>query len=199
MSYRGADWLERPGRLPEEQPHRLVNKLGLEQGDVVADIGAGTGYFSRMMAGRVAPDGKVYAVDIQPQMLDMLSELARREGLTNIVPILGEEDDPRLAPGSFDWVLLVDAYHEFQQPDVMLAKIREALAPGGRVALAEYRLEGDTARHIRRDHRMSVEQVLAEWEPAGFELLELDQSLPTQHLFIFSARNEEIPSDNVGR
>jgi SAM-dependent methyltransferase len=199
MSYRGADWLERPGRQSEERPHLLVNKMRLDSGDTVADIGAGTGYFSRMTASRVAPSGRVYAVDIQPEMLDKLSELAGREGLTNIVPVLGEDDDPRLPRGTIDWVLLVDAYHEFQQPDAMLAKIHEALAPGGRVALAEYRLEGDTARHIRLDHRMSVEQVLAEWEPAGFELIELDESLPIQHLFIFGARDRLARSARVER
>jgi ubiquinone/menaquinone biosynthesis C-methylase UbiE len=187
MSYRGADWLERSSRAIEEEPDRLVEIMDLETGDVVADIGAGTGYFSRRIARRVAPAGKVYAVEIQPQMLDRLNTMAQQAGLENIVPILSGDDDPRLPAGRIDKVLLVDVYHEFQQPEAMLAKIREALSPRGKVYLAEYRLEGNTARHIRRDHRMSVEQVLAEWEPAGFELVELDSSLPTQHLFIFEA------------
>ncbi len=187
MSYRGADWLERSNRAVEEEPDRLVELMDLDSEDVVADIGAGTGYFSRRIARRVAPAGKVYAVDIQPQMLDRLNELARREGIENIVPVVSGDDDPRLPTGRIDKVLLVDVYHEFQRPEAMLAKIREALSPRGKVYLAEYRLEGNTARHIRRDHRMSVEQVLAEWEPAGFELVELEPSLPTQHLFIFEA------------
>jgi predicted methyltransferase len=187
MSYRGADWLERSSRADEENPERLLELMDLESGDVVADIGAGSGYFSRRIARRVGPAGKVYAVDIQPQMLDRLSELAQSAGIENIVPVLSGDDDPRLPIGRIDKVLLVDVYHEFQKPEAMLAKIREALSPGGKVYLAEYRLEGGTARHIRRDHRMSAEQVLAEWEPAGFELVELDPSLPTQHLFIFEA------------
>jgi ubiquinone/menaquinone biosynthesis C-methylase UbiE len=185
MSYRGADWLERQSREAEEQTQLIVGKMNLRDGDRVADIGSGTGYFSRKIARRVAPLGRVYAVDIQPQMLELLGKYAREEGIDNILPVLGEDGNPRLPDGEIDWVLLVDAYHEFQQPEVMLERIRAALAPGGRVALAEYRLEGTSARHIRLDHRMSVEQVLKEWEPAGFELVELYERLPTQHLFIF--------------
>jgi ubiquinone/menaquinone biosynthesis C-methylase UbiE len=195
MSYRGADWLERQSRESEEQTQLIVAKMNLRDGDVVADIGSGTGYFSRKMAREIAPSGRVFAVDIQPQMLKLLGKFARDEGIDNIVPVLGEEADPRLPSGEVDWILLVDAYHEFQQPEVMLERMRDALAPGGRVALAEYRLLGATARHIRREHRMSVEQVLAEWEPAGFELVELFEGLPTQHLFIFKVR-EQITSDH---
>jgi ubiquinone/menaquinone biosynthesis C-methylase UbiE len=188
MSYRGADWLERQSRESEEQTQLIVAKMNLRDGDIVADIGSGTGFFSRKMARRVAPSGRIYAVDIQPQMLELLGKYAREEGTDNIVPVLGEEANPRLPAGEIDWILLVDAYHEFQQPEVMLERMRDALAPDGRVALAEYRREGTSARHIRLDHRMSVEQVLKEWEPAGFELVELYEGLPTQHLFIFKVR-----------
>jgi predicted methyltransferase len=185
MSYAGAPWLERADRDQEEAPSKLLAKLALRPGQNVADLGCGSGFYSRRIAPQIAPEGKVYAVDIQPEMLRMLEESARQEGITNIVALLGEPDDPKLPAGAIDWLLLVDVYHELQSPEPMLAKIREALAPEGRVALVEFRLEGTTAAHIRTEHRMSVEQVLAEWEPAGFELVELWEEMPTQHVFVF--------------
>lgn len=190
MSFRGAPWLEREGRAEEENTEALIEKLGLSPGQNVADIGCGSGYYSRRMARKVAPGGTVFGVDIQPEMLRILSDLADSEGIENIVPVQGREDRPYLPAGEIDWVLLVDVYHEFQQPEPMLAGILESLAPGGRVALVEYRLGGDTARHIKLDHRMSPQQVQAEWEPAGFELVELWDELPTQYVFIFQAAGE---------
>lgn len=181
-------WLERPGREETEKPEVVIGAMHLEDGDVVAEIGAGTGFFSRRLARAVAPTGKVYANDIQPGMLDKLRELAGKEGITNIVPVLGTETDLKLPAGQMDWVLLVDVYHEFQKPEEMLAAIRKTLKPNGRVALVEYRLEGETASHISVPHRMSVEQVLSEWEPAGFTLVETLETLPAQHLFLFSLR-----------
>lgn len=189
LSYEGgADWLEREGREDLEKPEIILQAMGLRDGDVVADIGAGTGFFARRIARAVAPSGKVYANDVQPEMLDRLKESSAKDGIANIVPVLGTETDPKLPAGQMDWVLLVDVYHEFQQPEPMLARIRESLKPGGRVALVEYRAEGDTASHISPAHRMSVEQVLAEWNPAGFELVERIETLPSQHLFIFTTR-----------
>jgi len=190
MSYQGADWLERRDREFEEQPQLILQKMDLRDGQVVADLGSGTGFFSRKMAREVAPSGKVYAVDIQPQMLKLLTKYARDDKLDNIVTVLGTERNPRLPAGQIDWILLVDAYHEFQYPVVMLEHMRDALGPDGRVALAEYRLEGNSARHIRLEHRMSVEQVLEEWQSAGFELVELYEGLPTQHLFVFTVSEE---------
>lgn len=186
MGFGGADWLEREGREAEQRPQEVIRAMGLKDGAVVADLGCGTGYFARRMARAVAPRGHVYGVDIQPEMLDLMRGLLAREGITNVVPVLGAADDPRLPPASLDWILLVDVYHEFQQPKPMLQKIREALKPEGRVALVEYRLEGDSAAHIRVEHRMSVDQVLLEWLPAGFRLVEKHEFLPTQHLFIFA-------------
>jgi predicted methyltransferase len=184
----GADWLEREGRAETEKPEVVLRAMNLHDGDMVADVGAGTGFYTRRLARAVAPTGKVYANDIQPQMLDRLKELAAREGVTNVVTVLGTETDLELPPKTFDWVLLVDVYHEFQQPQVMLEKIREALKPNGRVALVEYRLEGDSASHISLDHRMSVEQVTQEWTAAGFTLESTDEDLPSQHLFLFTTR-----------
>lgn len=187
MSWLGADWLERPGRDEEQRPDEVIRTMGLRDGHVVADLGCGSGYFARRMARAVAPTGRVYAVDVQPQMIDILKRRAEAEGLANVVPVLGEGEDPKLAAGSLDWILLVDVYHELQQPKAMLARMREALKPTGRVALVEYRLEGTTALHIREEHRMSPRQVLAEWEPAGFRLVARHEFLPTQHFFVFES------------
>ncbi len=185
MGAGGADWLERPGRDEEQKPDEIVRTMGLKSGDVVADLGAGTGYFTRRLAKAVAPAGVVYAVDIQPEMIALLKGNLEKAGIRNVVPVLSESDDPKLARGSLDWALLVDVYHELQQPGATLARMREALKPAGRVAVVEYRLEGLTALHVREEHRMSTRQVLAEWEPAGFRLVELYEFLPTQHFFVF--------------
>jgi ubiquinone/menaquinone biosynthesis C-methylase UbiE len=181
-------WLEREGREEAERPDVVIQAMGLKDGDVVGEIGAGTGFYSRRLARAVGPSGKVYANDIQTGMLDKLKEFAAAEKISNIVPVLGTETDSNLPQGEMDWILLVDVYHEFQKPEEMLARLRQALKPNGRVAVVEYRLEGDTASHISTPHRMSVEQVLAEWEPAGFTLIETVETLPSQHLFLFSVR-----------
>ena len=185
MSHEGVDWLERPERDQEERPDQVLKAMDLRDGTVVVDLGCGSGYFSRRMAKAVAPTGKVYAVDIQPEFIAELNKRCEKEEITNIVPVLGTEDDPKAPLGEADWVLLVDTYHEFQEPEVMLAKIRSLLKPDGRVALVEYRLEGDSAKHIKLEHRMSVEQVTREWRASGFVLAQLIESLPSQHLFLF--------------
>jgi 2',3'-cyclic-nucleotide 2'-phosphodiesterase (5'-nucleotidase family)/precorrin-6B methylase 2 len=181
-------WLEREGRDELEKPDVVLAAMNLHDGDVVAEIGAGTGFYTRRLARAVGPSGTVYANDIQPEMLDKLKELAAAEKLTNIVTVTGTETDPKLPDGLADWILLVDVYHEFQQPQEMLAKIKQALKPNGRVALVEYRLEGETASHISVAHRMSESQVLAEWQPAGFTLMETIETLPSQRLFLFTLR-----------
>ena len=187
MSYRGARWLEREDRYQEERPDLVLEAMELEPGDVVADVGTGSGFYARQMAPQVMPGGRVYAVDIQPEMLQLLSELVEEEGVTGVVPVLSEPDDPKLPEGELDWILLADVYHEIAEPEPVLDKMRRALAPGGRVALLEYRVEDGSGDHIKADHVMSVRQVLAEWRPAGFELVELHEFLPTQHLFVFGA------------
>lgn len=193
MSFEGASWLEREGRAETEKPEVVLAAMELREGMTVAEIGAGTGFFSRRLARAIGPQGKVLAVDIQPEMLDLLKTYAAKEGVANIVPILGTETDPRLPAHGVDRILLVDVYHEFQKPEPMLAHLRDSLAPGGTVALVEYRLEGETASHINIRHRMSVEQVLAEWNAAGFELIDRLETLPSQHLFLFSARRGARP------
>ncbi len=198
MSFRGAQWLERDERVQEEQPGAVLDAMGREVGDVVADMGCGSGYYARRMAQRVAPEGRVYCVDIQPEMLDMMQQLAERDGVTGIVPVLGDVDDPKLPAGEVDWIILADVYHEMSEYEAMLAAMRAALAPGGRVALLEYRIEDGTGDNLKSDHAMSVRQVLAEWLPAGFALAELHEFLPGQHLFVMKvAGDTEVPGDPI--
>jgi ubiquinone/menaquinone biosynthesis C-methylase UbiE len=187
MTFHGAAWLERADREAEQKPAEVIRALGLKDGHVVADLGCGTGFFARRMARAVAPTGKVYAVDIQPEMLELLRRYVKDEAVTGVEPVLGTETDPKLPEGALDRLLMADVYHEFQQPKPMLEAIRRSLKPGGKVALIEYRLEGQSASHIRAEHRMSEKQVLAEWLPAGFRLVKKLEFLPTQHLFIFEA------------
>ena len=180
----GASWLEREGREEEQRPAEIFRAMGLKDGDVVADVGCGTGWFARRMARVVAPRGTVYAEDIQPEMLELLEQHVAAEGVKGVVAVLGTETDPKLPAAGLDWILMVDVYHEFQKPGPMLEAIRRSLKPTGKVALIEYRLEGATASHIRTEHRMSVEQVLAEWQPAGFRLVKQYDFLPVQHFFV---------------
>jgi predicted methyltransferase len=193
LSFHSADWLERPERESLEHPDVVLAAMDLKPGQVVAEIGAGTGFFSRRIAKIVGPSGKVLANDIQPEMLELLRGYARKEGVSNIVPTLGTEVDPKLPSGGVDRVLLVDVYHEFQKPQEMLAKIRDSLAPGGTVTLVEYRGEGDSAAHISALHRMTEKQVLDEWLPAGFLLLDQVETLPSQHVFVFSGKRGARP------
>jgi predicted methyltransferase len=190
MSYEGAAWLERAGRDQQEKPEVVLAAMQLREGMTVAEIGAGTGYFSRRLGKAVGPTGKVYAEDIQPQMLDLLKGYVAKAGVHNVTTVLGTDTDPKLPPHAVDRILLVDVYHEFQKPQEMLARIAESLAPGGRVILVEYRLEGTTAAHINIKHRMSIEQVVSEWTAAGFQLLDRIESLPAQRIFIFSAHEQ---------
>jgi predicted methyltransferase len=189
MTYMGAAWLERPERVEEERPDEVIAAMELKPGQAVADIGVGTGFFARRMAKLVGPTGVVYGVDVQPEMLEFLKDYSSRDGVAEIIkPILGADTSTNLPEASVDWVLLVDTYHEFQHPEAMLASIHSALKPGGKVALLEYRLLGETAKHIKEEHRMSIKQVLSEWNPAGFELVDLQEFLPAQHYFIFQKR-----------
>jgi len=185
MGHQAAGWLERPERETEEQPDRALDALGLKPGMIVADIGAGTGYMSLRMAKRVAPSGKVYANDLQPEMLRMLRENAAQAKLTNVETVLGTESDPKLPKGQMDLVLLVDVYHEFSQPQQMARKIRESLKPNGRLVLLEYRKE-DPKIPIRPEHKMSVAEVKAELEPEGFVLGSVIETLPRQHILILN-------------
>ena len=183
MSHRGAAWLERPDRQREERPDELVAALGIQPDDVVTDLGAGTGYFTFRLAPLV-PRGRVYAVDIQPEMLQILEDRMEAEGVTNVAPVLGTETGPGLRPESTDLTLLVDAYHEFSRPREMLESIYRATRPGGRLVLVEYRAE-DPSVPIKPLHKMTEAQARLEAEAAGFRFVENLDVLPQQHLLIF--------------
>jgi len=184
MGAGGADWLVRPEREQEEQPDVALDAIGIGVGSTVADIGAGAGYMTWRLAQRAGPGGKVYAVDIQPQMLALLKRNMLQRKLDNVEPILGAVDDPKLPRNAVDLVLLVDVYHEFSEPQAMLRRIRESLRHDGRVVLLEYRAE-DPAVPIRPEHKMSVAQVKAELEPEGFRLERVSEVLPRQHILVF--------------
>jgi ubiquinone/menaquinone biosynthesis C-methylase UbiE len=185
MSADGADWLSRNERDQEEQPKQAVDALNIPKGATVADIGAGSGYITALLARRVGPTGKVYANDIQPRMLDLLRRYIAQQKLTNAEPVLGAIDDPKLPANTIDLAIMVDVYHEFSEPQKMLHGIRTALKPDGRMALVEYRGE-DPAVPIRPEHKMTVVQVRAEIEPEGFHFVKSIETLPRQHIIIFS-------------
>lgn len=184
MGPAGADWLVRPEREREEQPEKAISALEIPKGVTVADIGAGVGYYSWRLADVVGPSGRVYANDIQPEMIRLLKQNIATKGITNVIPVLGAVDDPRLPKGAIDLALLVDVYHEFSEPQKMLDKIRESLKPGGRLVLLEFRKEDPTVP-IRPEHKMSVAEVKAEVEPEGFKLDKVLEILPWQHIIIF--------------
>jgi len=190
MGHRGAAWLERTSRIREERPDRVVDSLTLQADDVIADIGAGTGYFSFRIAPRV-PDGRVLAVDIQSEMIALLTRRAQRLGIPNVEPVLGTIDDPRLPEASVDAVLMVDAYHEFSHPFEMMQRIYDGLRPGGRVYLVEYRGE-DEAIPIKPLHKMTEAQAKAEMANVGLIWEKTLQVLPTQHLMVFR-KSEKQP------
>jgi ubiquinone/menaquinone biosynthesis C-methylase UbiE len=161
----------------------MIELLGLKPGQVVADIGAGTGYISWRLAQKVGPKGKVYGVDIQQEMLDLLAGNMKQRGITNVVPALGTETDPKLPASSVDLVIMVDVYHEFSEPVAMMQNIVKALKPGGRVAFVEYRAE-DPEVPIKRVHKMSEAQVKKEAAAAGLAWEKTIRDLPRQHLIL---------------
>jgi ubiquinone/menaquinone biosynthesis C-methylase UbiE len=185
MSADGADWLTRPDRDEEEQPRLAVDALKIPKGATVADIGAGSGYMTALLARQVGPTGKVYANDIQTRMLDLLRRNIDRQKLTNVETVLGTIDDPKLPAAAIDLALMVDVYHEFSEPQKMLRGIRTALKADGRMALIEYRGE-DPSVPIRPEHKMTVAQVRAEIEPEGFRFVKTIETLPRQHIVVFA-------------
>lgn len=187
MGHQAADWLERPERVQEEKPDQLVELLELKEGQSVADIGAGTGYISWRMAQKVGPEGRVYAVEVQQEMLDQLQKRMRERGIQNVEPVLGTIQHANLPPNSIDLAIMVDVYHEFSHPHEMMRSIVAALKPGGRVAFVEYRAE-DTEVPIKRVHKMTEAQVKKEAEAAGLVWEKTAGDLPRQHLIIARKR-----------
>jgi ubiquinone/menaquinone biosynthesis C-methylase UbiE len=183
MSHAGASWLDRPEREQEEEPDRALAALELKPGDVVADVGAGSGYFTVRLARRVGTGGRVFAADIQPEMLSILRARLARERLSNVELVLSTDTDPHLPPRSFDLILMVDVYHELARPQVILSKLLASLKPTGRLVLLEYRKEDPTVP-IRPEHKMSVAEARLEVEAGGFQLDRVDSRLPRQHILI---------------
>jgi FkbM family methyltransferase len=183
MGHRGARWLQRPSRADNEKPGLLVDSMNLAPSDVVADIGAGTGYFTFRIAPRV-PEGRVFAVDIQPEMLAIMRDTIETKGVDNVTPVRGSVTDPQLPSDSVDAALMVDAYHEFSHPREMMLNLRDALVPGGRVYLVEYRKE-DPSVPIKPLHKMTEAQARKEMRAVGFEWVATEDMLPRQHFMIF--------------
>jgi len=185
MGHAAATWLERPEREKEENPKKLLNELKLREGDVVADIGAGSGYYAFKMAALVGPKGKVLAVDIQPEMLDIIKARAKKDGVENVEPVLGAEADPKLKDDSVDVILMVDVYHEFSHPHEMTEKMVKALKPGGRLVFVEFRLEDENVP-IKLVHKMSERQVVKEMDEfKNMKHAGTGKTLPWQHVVTF--------------
>ena len=187
MGVGGAGWLERPEREEEEAPSKALDALELKPGMVVADIGAGSGYYASRMAKRVGPSGRVYATDIQQGMIDLLDRRIRSEGLANVTTVLGGIDDPKLPAGAIDLAIMVDVYHELQQPQIFLQALKPAFKPGGRLVLIEFRKE-DPKVPILEVHKMSVAEVKQELEAEGFVMDRVIDVLPWQHIIVLRVK-----------
>jgi ubiquinone/menaquinone biosynthesis C-methylase UbiE len=190
MSHFGANWLERPEREKEEHTSRLLPPLKIKPGDAVVDMGAGSGYYTFRLADLVGPKGKVYAVDIQPEMLAIIRSRMNNKGIKNIQLVRGAETDPKLPASAIDLILLVDVYHEFSHPYEMTEAMVKSLKPGGRLVFVEFRLEDENVP-IKLVHRMSEKQVRKEMEPHALRHVETQKHLPWQHVIIFE---KKLPS-----
>jgi protein-L-isoaspartate O-methyltransferase len=188
MGYQAASWLERPERVKEEEPEKLIKALDLKEGMVVADVGAGSGYHAFLMSPLVGGKGKVIASDIQQEMLDLVTKKAKKQKVTNVETVKGTAQDPKLPAGGVDLILMVDVYHEFEFPFEMAEKMVEALKPGGRLVFVEFRLE-DAKVPIKLVHKMSERQVLKEMGPfPEMEHTKTVGTLPWQHIIIFTKK-----------
>ena len=187
MGHTAADWLERKERVKEERTDKLLKALALKPGMVVADVGAGSGYFAFPMAKQVGPKGKVLAVDIQKEMLDLIRRRMKREKVTNVEPIRGTVSDPKLPANSVDLILMVDVYHEFSHPFEMAEAMVKSLKVGGKLVFVEYRLE-DPKVPIKLVHKMTQKQVLREMGPHPLKHVKTLDVLPWQHIIIFEKK-----------
>jgi precorrin-6B methylase 2 len=184
MGFGGIEWLDRPERQSEERPTMVIDALGLRGGEVVADLGAGSGYFSFRIAPKVGNAGKVLAVDVQDKMLETIRTRMVAQKVTNVEAVKASETDPHLPANTVDIVLMVDVYHELSYPFEVMTKVREALKPDGRVVFVEYRKE-DPDVPIKQVHKMSVEQLEKEMQVIGLAHVQTLETLPSQHIVIF--------------
>ena len=189
MGHQAADWLDRREREKEEAPTKLMDALPVREGDAVADIGAGTGFFTFRLSDRVGPKGKVYAVEIQQEMLDIIAKRMKARDVKNIELVLGTETDPKLPANALDLILMVDVYHEFSYPFEMTENMVLALKPGGRLVFVEYRLE-DPQVPIKLVHKMTERQVLKEMGPHPLRWVKTSEILPRQHIIVFEKKDE---------
>jgi SAM-dependent methyltransferase len=193
MHFSGAGWLTRASRVKEENPAGLLKSLDLKPGQTVCDFGCGNGYHTLQIAKRIGPQGTVYAIDIQQEMLDLLADRATPRGLENIKPVLATAEDPGMPPNTFDLVLMVDVYHELSHPPEVLATVRQSLKPEGRLVLVEFR-EEDPEVPILPLHKMSQAQVMKELPPNGFKLVAQYDRLPWQHVLSFARSDSPLPT-----
>jgi ubiquinone/menaquinone biosynthesis C-methylase UbiE len=198
MHYLGAPWLTRESREREEDSRTMLKKLELRPGMMVCDLGAGNGFYTLPIAKSIAGEGKeagkVYAVEIQPQMLRFLRKRAEAAKVENIEYVLGTLVDPKLPAGVMDMILLVDVYHEFSHPEHMLKAMRKSLKPDGVVVLVEFRAE-DPKVPIKPEHKMSKEQIKKEWTANGYKLVKEFDELPWQHMMWFKRDEVEKKQD----
>jgi ubiquinone/menaquinone biosynthesis C-methylase UbiE len=188
MGHQAANWLERPDREEEERTDLLIDSLNFHDGEIVADIGCGSGFISRQIAKKIAPNGVVYGVDIQQEMLDLLAKRMAMFRITNVKGVLGTTTDPKLPPASCDTMIMVDVYHEFDQPYEMIRSMIAALKPGGRIVFVEFRKEDPTLQ-IKRVHEMTEAQVKKEMSvQPELEFAETIETLPRQHIIIFKKK-----------
>jgi ubiquinone/menaquinone biosynthesis C-methylase UbiE len=197
MGHEAAGWLDRPEREQEEAPQKVLEALKIQPGAVVADVGAGSGYFSFRLAKVVGPKGKVLAVDIQPEMLALIRQRAKAKKLDNIELILGKEKDPQLPADGVDLILMVDVYHEFEFPFEMTEAMVRALKPGGRLVFVEYRKE-DPQVWIKLVHKMTVDQVKKEMAVHDLHWLKTYDLLPQQHIIVFEKPKKDAPGIKPG-
>ena len=191
MGHSAADWLDRPEREMEEQPAKLLPLLKLKEGDAVADIGAGSGFYTFRLSPLVGEKGKIYAVDIQKEMLDLIKQRAKAKQITNVEPVMGKISDPKLPDSAIDLILMVDVYHEFSHPFEMTEAMVKSLKPGGRIVFVEFRLEDETVP-IKLVHKMSEKQVIKEM--GVFPQLKHTKThaeLPWQHVIVFEKKSDE--------
>ena len=184
MGHQAADWLERPEREDEEKTDVMIDALKFREGEIVADIGCGSGYISRRIAKKIGAKGIVYGVDIQQEMLDLLAKRMAMFRIENVKPVMGEVTDPKLPPESCDTMIMVDVYHEFDQPYEMIANMVKALKKGGRIVFVEFRKE-DPNVPIKEVHKMSEAQVKKEMSLQPLEWVETIPVLPIQHIIVF--------------
>ena len=184
MGYEGAAWLERPERESEERPSKAIKALDIKPGQVVADVGAGSGYYAVRLAERVGPTGRVFATDIQPEMLTLVRQRVARGRLSQVEVVQATEADPGLPANQLDLILMVDVYHELARPQEVLRQLRTALKPDGRLVPIEFRKESASVP-IREEHKMSVKEARMELEAEDYRFDRVIDVLPWQHILVF--------------